>query len=1150
MKKDVVFSGGGGNEHNPVEYPNTIRSNSVAKVIHLVSSGEISGLVDGLKSVYLNRVPIQNSDGSYNFNGVVVEQRKGVASQSSLRGFSDVEIENILGLEVLRNISQSFSIADDEVDVVRVKLRTPSLTFRRDNGDIIGTSVNLQIMIQGNSDSEFSLAKDVVLSGKTTSPYEESHRIKLEGDFPYVIKVVRVSADSNSLTLNNRTFLQSYTEIKEQALSYDGYAVYGITIDAAQFGGKLPNVSFDLKGKVIKVPVNYNAQTRSYSGVWDGTFKMAYSNNPAWIFYNMLTDEFNGLGKYIDSDFIDKWQLYIIGVFCDEQVSDGFGGMEPRFTFNTQITSNTKAYDAIRNFASVMRAIVFWSHNSVGFSADRVSNDDLDNAVIVSEANVIDGIFNYENSSLLSRPNVVIVGYNDPSDNFRQSVEIFCDDEDVAKRGEIVKEVTAFACSSRGQAKRMAQYIYLTEKFENELLNYSCSLDHLSVSPGSIISVADRYVAGVKLGGRLVSLDEDGLGCVVDSEVDSSVEDVEINLSLNDGTVFSSILSNIDGSRLTFSDSVDVTKVSAKAMYTLIGSNIKPRFFRVISVKEREKNIFDVNAVAYEMDKDALLDNVGDLASSDYSLKPGEVLPPVNFSVQENIYKNNNAILTRITLSWSIPDDVRVVSYKLEALKPNVQSSVTLYEGSDVSFTIANAENGTWSFSLHSISIDGKVSGVRRLDDVLIRGRFAPPDDVTGFSAVRSPDGVTLSWHAVDDLDFVGYEIRRGASFSESVIVVDDLVATSFFVALSSADDISFFIRAKDSSGIFSANVASLVTSVSTPANVDGFVASSQEEFVDFSWNEVVGANQYEIRSGLAWGNSTSLGFYSGNKARVLFPIPGDVIFFIKAYNNAGLESDVAAFYAISLLAVNNRNIVLVEDLLDVRDRHLVNMEEFDNDGKFSPAILSCTSDSEVCIAMFHINLSYLINARNFLDILVRRLSGKNIKWNDLVNWNVGKSWSFFESINNEESVILEISTIQSSSSGLSSDFSNYLSVGFSEFVGFSNGDYNYHEAIIKVSINNKSLDNPLRIFKSTVNIDVEDLVETGESDLSATTVQIDFNRSFHVAPTVVATVIAGVGERGIVEIVETTSTFFRVRVVDTNGVIVASKVSWNARGF
>ena len=489
------------------EAPNTLRSAATARLIDLISEGPCVGIVGGLQGILLDNVPLQNSDLSFNFEGVTVEERFGTPDQDVVSGFPNTETPFALNTVVTKVIPATFIVADTSVDAVRVVLGVSQLTTQSTtDGSLSGASVQMTIEVKGAAGS-YVIASTVDINGKTTSPYQRAVRVELPvGVGPWTIRVKRVTADTIANTTNPTT-LFGYSEIKDGLFNYPDSAIVALTLDSAKFGTSLKQRTYKYRGLICSVPTNYDPETRIYTGIWNGTFKQAWTNNPAWVLYALMTHPRFGLGQYIPAGSVDKAALYIIGQYCDEMVSDGFGGAEPRYTYNGVLRSQSDAAKVLDTIASVFRGMIYWGAGVVTATIDAPGTA----TTLVTPANVIDGNFEYVGASLRTRSSSVAVTWNDPSDLGKQSVIIVQRDDLIRKFGERRKDVAAVGCTSRGQAQRVAEWLLYTEEHETEVVSYQASLDHAALRPGALINIADPAYAGARFGGRMVSSTQAGV---------------------------------------------------------------------------------------------------------------------------------------------------------------------------------------------------------------------------------------------------------------------------------------------------------------------------------------------------------------------------------------------------------------------------------------------------------------------------------------------------------------------------------------------------------------------------------------------------------------------------------------------------------------
>lgn len=535
--------GGGASARVAQEAPDSLRSKAYARVVDLISEGEIEGLVDGLQSVYLDDTPIQNADGTTNFSGVTLETRDGTQQQSYVPGFSSVENEVPVGVEIKASQPVVRSITDPDVDAVRIKVSVGQLTNQdTTNGDLNGSSVSFSIDRQVSGGGFVEVINDTI-SGKTTTKYQRSYYVPLTGNGPWEIRVRRITADSTSSAIQNKTYLDSYTEVVESKLRYPNSALVALRVDASQFSA-IPRRSYDMKLLRVRVPVNYDPGTRTYSGVWNGNFKIAWTDNPAWCFYDLVTSTRYGLGGYIPESQVDKWALYRVAQYCDQLVPNGLGGFEPRFTCNLYLQTREQAYKVVQDMASIFRGMVYWSGGAITVTQDAPS----DAVYQFAPGNVVDGEFAYQGSSAKARHTVALVTWNDPDDFYRQKVEYVEDAAGIARYGIVQSDVVALGCTARGQAHRVGKWLLFSEQSESEIVTFRTGLEGAVVRPGDVIKVADPVRGGMRLGGRIAAATASTV--TLDQELPADLP-WRLSVVLPNGTVEERLVGPVSGRTLT-----------------------------------------------------------------------------------------------------------------------------------------------------------------------------------------------------------------------------------------------------------------------------------------------------------------------------------------------------------------------------------------------------------------------------------------------------------------------------------------------------------------------------------------------------------------------------------------------------------------------
>ncbi|MEN8639577.1 host specificity protein J [Pseudomonas sichuanensis] len=806
-------SGKGGSSRTPVEAPNSLRSAATARIIDLLGEGPIVGLVDGLKSVYLDDTPLQGSNGSYNFYGVRVFERTGEANQEHIPGFPAVETEVDVSTQVTNALPIVRSVTNLDVDAVRVKIRVPALTSQDTTaGDISGSGVDLRIQVRPAS-GNWSTQGQISIYGKTTSPYERQVRANLVGEGPWQVRVTRVSPDSTSSTVQNDSHWSSYTEIVDAKLTYPDTALVGLQVDARQFGSDIPSRSYDVKGRIIRVPSNYDPGTRAYTGLWDGAFQLAWTDNPAWIYLDLATHPRYGAGI----DEVDKWSLYQIAQYCDELVPNGYGEMEPRFTVNTVLAEQVEAIKALNQLASAFRGMTYWGSNTAMAVADMPS----DPVKLVSPANVVNGEFERVGTGLRERHSVAVVTWNDPADGYKKQVEVVEDADAIRLFGWRQVDVTAFGCTSRGQANRLGRWLLYSERAETETISYTAGVDHADLRPGDVIALTDPSQAGARLGGRVRV---PGLSAL---ELDKVPEEVVgfdwfIDVMLPSGARERRQVQAFAGNTAMLAEPLSAVPVVA-AMWVLSNLSVEPELFRVVSVSEKEGAQYQVTAVKHDPDKYARVELGLSLPERDTSLIPtGPLSAPLNITADEYLYRAGVGVKSGASISVTPPADPRITLYEFQVWRPGDSDYGQLSTQSDVTADLQDTNPGEYKLRVRSLAVTGLRSPWCSVT-VALQGLLRPPADITDLRLTVNAGQLTLWWPPVPDLDLDHYEVRyspalAGATWSSSQTVIDR-VSAGVNTAMLPARRGTYLVRAVDTSGIYSLNAISATSQIAEIAS-------------------------------------------------------------------------------------------------------------------------------------------------------------------------------------------------------------------------------------------------------------------------------------------------------------------------------------------
>ena len=943
---------GGGSARVAQEAPDSLRSKAYARVVDLVCEGEIEGLVGGLKSVYLDDTPIQNSDGSYNFTGVTLEARTGTQQQNYIPGFSSVENEVSVGVECKYGQPVVRSFTDPDVDAVRIKVSIPTLTLQdTTNGDLNGTSVSYAIDLQARGAGYVQILQDTV-SGKTSSRYQRSYYVPLSGTGPWDVRLRRITADSTQTSLQNKTFLESYTEVIESKLRYPNSALMALRVDASQFTS-IPRRSYDLKLLRVRIPSNYFPETRSYAGVWDGSFKVAWTDNPAWCFYDLVTNTRYGLGNYIPESQVDKWALYRVAKYCDELVPNGLGGYEPRFTCNLYLQTREQAYKVVQDMASVFRGMAYWSGGAITVTQDAPQ----DPVYQFTAANVVDGEFAYQGSSAKARHTVALVSWVDPDDFYRQKVEYVEDLAGIARYGVVQADVVAMGCTSRGQANRVGKWLLYSEQSESEIITFRTGLEGAVVRPGDVVKVADASRGGMRLGGRIAA----ATTVSVTLDQDLPAGSWRISVVLPTGVVEERQVGSLSG-RTVGVTSVFSMAPQVGAIWVLSSTLVEAQLFRVVQVAESEPGIHEITALAHNPSKYAAIEQGLALQPRAITVLSTTPAAPTGLIVTESLYRVKDQALVLIQLGWE--QVFGALEYQV-TYRVNGGNTVTLPKVSSTYLEIRNAEAGDYVFTVRAVGVSGKLGNSASLSQSIL-GKLQPPDDVQDFVVLRRTTDLLLSWSANTDADLSGYEVRVGTGW-DSGVMVGQTAGTQLVHDQSESGQYNYHIRAFDTSGKYSQHVTTFQLTLLAPSSVRQFDVVQSANRLEFRWlpNPEPEVVAYELREGGAWDTSIFIAEVKSSSFTLPSGFDGERKFWIKAIASPGIYSEEATFVSTVVAQPQNANLLVTVDAQATRFpgvKHFASVESVN-----SLDVLRMDSGVTQSEYLFEVNLPTSYRAQNTL---------------------------------------------------------------------------------------------------------------------------------------------------------------------------------------
>ncbi|EPU0690869.1 phage attachment tail tip protein J [Escherichia coli] len=695
---------GGGKGHTPREAKDNLKSTQMMSVIDAIGEGPVEGPVKGLQSILVNKTPLTDTDGNPVIHGVTAVWRAGEQEQTPPEGFESSGAETALGVEVTKAKPVTRTITSANIDRLRVTFGVQSLVETTSKGDRNPSSVRLLIQLERNG--HWVTEKDVTINGKTTSQYLTSVILNNLPERPFNIRMVRETADSTTDQLQNRTLWSSYTEIIDVKQCYPNTAIVGLQVDAEQFGGQQLTVNYHIRGRIIQVPSNYDPEKRTYSGIWDGSLKPAYSNNPAWCLWDMLTHPRYGMGKRLGAADVDKWALYAIGQYCDQTVPDGFGGTEPRMTFNAYLSQQRKVWDVLGDFCSAMRCMPVWNGQTLTFVQDRPSDVvwPYTNSDVVVDDNGVG--FRYSFSAMKDRHTAVEVNYTDPQNGWQTSTELVEDPEAILRYGRNLLKMDAFGCTSRGQAHRAGLWVIKTELLETQTVDFTLGSQGLRHTPGDIIEICDNDYAGTLTGGRILSIDAASRTLTLDREVTLPEAGTStVNLINGSGKPV-----RVDITAHPAPDRIQVSAlpdgVETYGVWGLSLPSLRRRLFRCVSIRENTDGTFAITAVQHVPEKEAIVDNGARFEPLSGSLN--SVIPPAVQHLTVEVSASDGQYMA--LAKWDTPRVVKGVRFSLRLTSGSGENSrlVTSAITADTEHRFSGLPLGEYTLTVRAINSYGQ----------------------------------------------------------------------------------------------------------------------------------------------------------------------------------------------------------------------------------------------------------------------------------------------------------------------------------------------------------------------------------------------------------------------------------------------------------
>ena len=728
--------GGGSKQRTPTEQPDDLQSVAKAKILLALGEGEFAGGLTG-KDIYLDGTPLENADGSQNFSGVSWEFRPGTQAQTYIQGIPGTENEISVGTEVSSKTAWTHTFTNTQLSAVRVRLKWPSLMKQEDDGDVVGNTVKYAIDLQTDGGA-WQTVLETAVTGKTTSGYERSHRIDLpHAGSTWTLRLRKISPDANSVKVGDVMTLQSYTEVIDAKLRYPNTALLYIEFDSSQFNGSIPQISCEPRGRVIRVPDNYNPETREYTGVWTGGFKWAWTDNPAWIYYDIVTADRFGLGNRLSSANISKWTLYQIAQYCDQLVPDGRGGdgMEPRYTCNVYVQERNDAYTVLRDFAAIFRGMTCWNGEQIVVQADMPRDVDF----TYTRANIV-GKPRYSSSSSQVRYTNALVSWSDPDNDYADAMEPAFIPELVSRYSFNQLEMTAIGCTRQSEAHRKGLWGILTNN-KDRVVEFDVGLDGRIPQPGYIIALADELLAGRVNGGRISAVN--GRVITLDRDVDAKPGD-RLQLNLPSGISQSRTIQAVNGRRqITVTTAYSETP-ERECVWAVESNDLFLQQYRVTGVKENGDATLTITGVSHDPDKFARIDTGAIIDQRPVSVLPaGNQSPPDDIVITSRSVVNQGISVETMQVNWSAVSGA--IAYEAQ-WRRNDGNWINVPRSSTTSFEVSGIYAGRYLVRVRAINAAEISSGWAYSEEKTLTGKVGEPLAPLALATRSLVHGVQVSW--------------------------------------------------------------------------------------------------------------------------------------------------------------------------------------------------------------------------------------------------------------------------------------------------------------------------------------------------------------------------------------------------------------------
>ncbi|MEX5411288.1 DUF1983 domain-containing protein [Atlantibacter subterranea] len=729
--------GGDSRQRTPTEQPDDLQSVAKAKILIALGEGEFAGGLTG-SNIFLDGTPLENPDGSRNFSGVAWEFRPGNQAQPYIQGMPGSENEISVGTEISSATAWTRTFTNTQLSAIRLRIKWPSLYRQEDDGDLVGNSVAYAVDLQTDGGA-WQTVINTAVTGKTTSGYERSHRIDLpRAGTTWTLRLRKLTPDANSARIGDTMTLQSYTEVIDAKLRYPNTALLYIEFDSSQFNGSIPQISCEPAMRVIRVPDTYDPVTRTYAGTWTGGFKWAWTDNPAWIFYDIVIADRFGLGHRLTAANIDKWALYQVAQYCDQMVPDGKGGngVEPRYTCNVYVQDRNEAYTVLRDFAAIFRGMTYWGGNQIVALADMPRDIDYS----YTRANVVNGEFVYSSSTTKTRYTTALVSYSDPANGYADAMEPVFEQPLVARYGFNQLEMTAIGCTRQSEANRKGRWGILTNN-KDRVVTFSVGLDGNIPQPGYIIAVADEMLSGKVTGGRISSVN--GRVITLDRVPDAKPGD-RLILNLPSGASQARTIQAINGQAVTVSIAYGEIP-QAESVWVVESDELYAQQYRVVSVSDNNDGTFTISGAFHDPDKYARIDTGAIIDQRPVSvIPPGNQAPPANIVISSFSVVQQGISVETMRVSWDQAQNA--IAYEAQ-WRRNDGNWINVPRGATTSFDVPGIYAGRYLVRVRAINAAEISSGWGYSEEKTLTGKVGNPPKPVGFAASDNVVfGIELTW--------------------------------------------------------------------------------------------------------------------------------------------------------------------------------------------------------------------------------------------------------------------------------------------------------------------------------------------------------------------------------------------------------------------